>query len=77
MHYVLDRLRFYTVLSIDFQTYHDFLFLHFMHPIATLHLPAETFLLWFCGNKSYLSSRAAGKCFKKPLLLFVEGESLD
>lgn len=77
MHSVLDKLQFYTVLSINCQTYHAFPFPHFMHPTVALHLPAKTFLLSLCGHKFYLYSLAIIKCFGKPLPLFDEGESFD
>ena len=77
MHFSPDKLRFCMVLSIDGQTYHDFPFPHSVHPIAALHLPAETFMPWFCSHKFSLSSLASGKCFGKPLPLFSEGESFD
>lgn len=77
MHFVLDRLRSYTVLSINLQFYHACLFLHFIHPITAIHVPAETFPLWFCSHKLFLSSLTTGKWFGKPIPLFVEGESFD
>ena len=64
-------------LPIDCQTYHAFPFPHSMHPTAALHLPAETFLLWFCGHKFSLSFLAIRKCFGKPLLMFAKAESFD
>ena len=47
MHSILEKLRFYMLLSINVQTYHAFLFHHSVHPITAVIFQLKLFCFGF------------------------------